>query len=161
MEVVMSRAFCYTIRSSTGNHFMDFTWTTLLVKVGTAMAGSFFSLAMLKAQTGHERMVRWLFGIVGGVIFGQWLYKFFYSDLEFIFWEGLVGSIFAMSIVIYFIVSAAAHTFSGAKDLSELIAVFKEARAAIKGDIDKDSRRSSRSRRAPTTPRRGVDDERG
>jgi hypothetical protein len=157
----MSGEFCYTIRNSTGNHIMDFAWTTLLVKVGTAMAGSFFSLAMLRAKTGHERAVRWLFGIVGGVIFGQWLYKAFYDDLDFIFWEGLVGSIFAMSIVVYFIASAATHTFSGAKDLGELIAIFKEARAVIKGDVDRQQRRRSDNRRAPVTPRPGVDDERG
>ena len=122
----------YTLPENAGDLMDEFTWPVLLVKIALAALGSVFSLAILQASSTRERIIRFALGTAGGVIFGQWQYKYLYPDLDHIFWEGLMGCLFAWAFVVYFILAAAAKTFASVEKLGDLLDYYRDIHAALR-----------------------------
>lgn len=111
----------------------ELSFAVLLVKIAMAVAGSIVSLAILQAKTRWEIGVRFSVGSLGGVLVGQWHYRHLYMDLEFVFWEAMMGCIFLWSVVAYFVLAAAARTFAGFENLADALKAYRDVARTLSG----------------------------
>ena len=109
-----------------------FTLPVMVVKIALAALGSFASLAIHPTPDKKVIVTRFFWGIVGGVIFGQWQYRILY-DQEFILWEALAVCLFAWSFIVYFVMVITARTLSSFERLSDLIDTYRQLRDMLGG----------------------------